>query len=231
LAQTRLTREERRQRLLDAARRLFGERGYRRTEVEQVAKAAGVTKPMLYRHFPGGKAEIFLTVLDQHLSALVRALWEAMASSARPRQRLHRGLGAYLRFAEQNPDAFRLLVDTSVDLDPEVGARLREVRGTIARGLANTIADVLRGAGLAADGAPIYAWALMGGVESVVQWWLDSGQTLDRETVTDYLLAFIWRGFDGLPRDPARFHLAAQGGAGSPPNPPAPDPRSGEPPA
>ncbi|MGH2705025.1 MAG: TetR/AcrR family transcriptional regulator [Actinomycetota bacterium] len=230
MAQTRLTREERRQRLLDAARRLFGERGYRRTEVEQVAKAAGVTKPMLYRHFPGGKAEIFLTVLDEHLSALVRALWEAMASSARPRQRLHHGLTAYLRFAEQNPEAFHLLADTSGDLDPGVGARLREVRGTIARGLANTIADVMRGAGLAADGAPVYAWALMGGVESVVEWWLESGRTPDRDAVIDYLLAFIWRGFDGLPRDPARFHLAAQGGVGSAPTAPA-EPRSDDRPA
>lgn len=202
----RLSGEERRRRLLESAQRLFGEKGYRRTEVEELARRAGVTKPMLYRHFPGGKAEIFIAVLNEHIDALLRALWEAMAASNDPRERLHRGIDAYLGFAEQNPEGFRLLVDSSTDLDPGVGDRLHELRGLLARGLANTIADVMKGAGLGTEGAPIYAHALLGGVESVVSWWLDDGP-VDRERVVDYVLAFVWRGFDGLPRDPTRFRV------------------------
>jgi AcrR family transcriptional regulator len=207
----RVSREERRRRLLAGAEELFGRQGYRRTEVEDLARKAGVTKPMLYRHFPGGKAELFMAVLDDHINSLLRSLWEAMASHSDPKVRLHRGIDAYLRFAEANPEAFHLLVLSSAELDPGFGNRLREVRGSIARGLTNTIADVMKGAGLHSEGAPLYAHALLGGVESVVSWWLEAG-AVDRQYITDHLLAFVWRGFDGLPRDPARFHLEQPAG-------------------
>jgi AcrR family transcriptional regulator len=161
---------------------------------------------MLYRHFPAGKAEVFMAVLDEHINALLRSLWEAMASSSDPRVRLHKGLDAYLRFAEQNRDGFRLLVLSSGELDPGFGDRLSDVREGIASGLTNTISDVMRGAGLQAEGAPLYAHAMLGGVESVVSWWLANGAQ-NREVIVDHLLAFMWRGFDGLPRDPTRLKL------------------------
>ena len=202
----RVSKDERRRRLLAAAAELFGSAGYRKAEVEAIARRAGVTKPMLYRHFPGGKAEIFMAVLDDHINTLLRALWEAMGSSSDPRKRLQYGLRAYLRFAEENTAGFHLLVHSSPELDPGVGDRLREVRASIARGLSTAIADVMRGAGLHAEGAPLYAHAMLGGVESVTSWWLEQGKTPERERIVDHLLAFLWRGFDGLPRDPARFH-------------------------
>jgi AcrR family transcriptional regulator len=135
----------------------------------------------------------------------MRVLWEAMASSNDPMERLYRGIDAYLAFAEEHPDGFRLLLAAAAAVDQPAGGRLREVRESIARGLSNTIADVMRGAGLGTEGAPIYAHALLGGAESVVAWWLEAKRP-DRATVTDHLLAFAWRGFDGLPRDPTRLH-------------------------
>jgi AcrR family transcriptional regulator len=205
----RLSREERRHRLLTSAQELFGKNGYRGTEVDRIAHRAGVTKPMLYRHFPGGKAEIFLAVLDEHMNALMRNLWEALASSSEPKKRLRHGLDAYIRFAEENSAGFHLLAQSSAELDPAVGQRLTEVRELIVRGLSNTIADVMKGAGLATDGAPLYAHAMLGGVESVTSWWLKGSKSPGREVIVDHLLAFMWRGFDGLPRDPKRFHHEA----------------------
>lgn len=203
--QSRLPREERKRKLVSTAQELFGERGYRGAEIEELARRSGVTKPIIYRHFPGGKAQVFMAVLDEHISGLMRVLWEALASSTDPRERLHRGLAAYVRFAEENPDGFYLFAGASSELDPEIGTRLREVREKITGGLTSTISDVMRGAGLTSEGAAIYANALLGGADAVLAWWLES-KTLDRETVVDYLLAFVWRGFDGLPKDPTRFH-------------------------
>lgn len=203
---TRLTRSERRARLLGAAEELFSAKGFRRTEIAELVAAAGVTKPMLYRHFPGGKTEIFLAVLNGHIERLLRALWEAMGSATDPRERLHRGLKAYIIFAEENPDGFRLLSHASPELGGALGDRTREARTIIAGGLVSTISDVMKGAGLPTHGAPIYAYALLGGAESVVSWWLES-RSIDRETLVDYLLAYAWRGFDGLPRDPTRYHF------------------------
>src|SRR2546422_148818 len=202
----RLSRDERRRRLLRAAQEVFGERGYRKTEVEEIVRRAGVTKPMLYRHFPGGKAEVYMEVLDEHLSRMMGKLGEAMASTDVPLEALRRGIDAYLRFAEENPEAFHLLAETSAELDPGIVDRLREVRSSIAAGLADSIGAVLEDAGLGREGAPVYAHVLLGGVESVVSWWLDT-KLLDRPAVVTHLLTFLWRGFDGLPRGPARLRL------------------------
>jgi AcrR family transcriptional regulator len=203
---SRLSRDERRQRLLEVAQAVFGEKGYRKTEVEELARRAGVTKPVIYRHFPGGKAEIYRRVLDEHLAVLLSGFWQAIGSSHEPQEALRRGVGAYLSFAENNPDAFHLLVDASPELDAGIGDRLAEVRSTIATELSQAIARVLVASDLPSEGAPIYAHALLGGVESVVEWWLRSGRP-ERERVVEYLVAFAWRGFDGLPRDAARLQL------------------------
>ncbi|HVE75986.1 MAG TPA: TetR/AcrR family transcriptional regulator [Actinomycetota bacterium] len=203
----RLTRQERRLRLLAAGRQLFGERGYLKTEVGELARRAGVTKPILYDHFPNGKTEVFIAVLDEHVQRLLKVLWEAMSSSEDPRQRLHDGLGAYVKFADENPEGFRLLMQSAAEVDHSVWLHLHDARNVIVQGLASTIGDVMRARSIDPTGAPIYAHALLGAVESVVGWWLAEGKP-DRETVTDYLLAFTWRGFDGLPRDPSRFHKA-----------------------
>src|SRR3989442_8581367 len=153
----RLSRDERRRRLLLAAQEVFGEKGYRLTEVSEIVKQAGVTKPMLYRHFPGGKAEIYMEVLDDHLQSLMRKLGEAMAKAEAPLDALRRGIDAYLRFAEENPEAFHLLAETSAELDPGIVDRLREARSSIAAGLAESIGAVLQDAGLGREGAPLYA--------------------------------------------------------------------------
>lgn len=203
--QTRLSRNQRRARLLHAAESLFTKKGYRRTEIRQIVEAAGVTKPMLYRHFPGGKSEIFLAVLNGHIERLLSALWGAMGSETDPRERLHNGIRAFVDFAEENPEGFRLLAQATPEVDGALGDRVREVRAVIAGGLVNTISDVMKGAGLPTQGAPIYAYGLLGGAESVVSWWLES-KSVARETLVDYLLAYTWRGFDGLPRDPTSYH-------------------------
>lgn len=206
----RLPRNERRARLLRAAEELFSKRGFRRTEVRQIVETAGVTKPMLYRHFPGGKSEIFMAVLNGHIESLLSALWGAMGSETDPRERLHSGIRAFVAFAEENPEGFRLLAQASPEPGDVLGDRTREVRGIIAGGLVNTISDVMKGAGLPTQGAPIYAYGLLGGAESVVTWWLES-KSVDRETLVDYLLAYAWRGFDGLPRDPTQYHAGVTG--------------------
>src|SRR5256886_8509357 len=199
----RLSRDERRRRLLRAAQEVFGERGYRKTEVEEIVRRAGVTKPMLYRHFPGGKAEVYMEVLDEHLSRMMTKLGEAMASTDVPLEALRRGIDAYLRCAEENPEAFHLLAETSAELDPGIVDRLKEVRSTIADGLADTIGAVLKDANLSPEGAPIYAHVLLGGVESVVAWWLET-KFLERSAVVTYLLTLLWRGSGGLARGDSR---------------------------
>src|SRR5215218_3906644 len=64
-ARRRLRPEQRRELIVEAAGRLFGERGYHGTRLDAVAAAAGVTKPVLYRHF-ADKTALYLALLDRH---------------------------------------------------------------------------------------------------------------------------------------------------------------------
>ncbi len=198
--QRRMKAADRREQLLATGRRLFAQQGYEGTSLDEIASAAGVTKPIVYRHFPS-KRELYLVVLEEHLSVLIRKLWIALSSAPDPRERLRNGLEAYFAFVEEREDGFRMLIEASARNDPETQLRLGSAWDTLADGVARTVGDLLRGAGLDPAGAPIYARALVGMTQSVGDWWLRT-RRLPRGDLVDYLLALAWRGFDGLPRDP-----------------------------
>ncbi|MGH2785971.1 MAG: TetR/AcrR family transcriptional regulator [Actinomycetota bacterium] len=190
---------DRREQILATARRRFAKTGYENTSLDDIAAAAGITKPVLYRHF-SGKRDLYLAVLDEHLSELIRRLWVAL-SAPDPRDRLHDGLDAYFAFVEERADGFRMLIEAGTHNDPDTQTRLGAGWDALADGVARTVGDLLRGAGLDPAGAPIYARALIGMTQSVADWWLRT-KRVPRENLVDYLLALAWRGFDGLPRDP-----------------------------
>lgn len=202
----RMRGPERRDQILSVARRVFAEVGYEDASIDDVAAAAGVTKPVVYRHFTG-KRDLYLAVLEVHLSELISRLWVALSSSPDPRERLRAGLQAYFEFAQKNEEGFRMLFDASTRNDPETSARIGSAWDPLTDGVARTVGDLLRAAGLDPAGAPIYARALMGMAAAVADWWLRS-RRFPREDLIDYLLALTWRGFDGLPRDPTHRQRA-----------------------
>ena len=65
-----MTGQERRQQLLDIGRRLFAERGFEGTSIEEIAAQAGVSKPVVYEHF-GGKEGLYAVVVDREMSQLL----------------------------------------------------------------------------------------------------------------------------------------------------------------
>ena len=74
----RMPRSERRAQLLDAAQAVFVQSGYHAAAMDEIADRAGVSKPVLYQHFPG-KLDLYLALLDKHcdtLESLVRAALE-----------------------------------------------------------------------------------------------------------------------------------------------------------
>jgi AcrR family transcriptional regulator len=203
ITRRRMRAVERREQLLATARRLFAQSGYEATTIERIAARAGVTKPIVYQHF-AGKRELYLAVLEEHLADLIRRLWVAFSTSLDPRDRLRRGLQAYFAFADEREDGFRMISDARARMEPDTLARFGSAWDTLADGVARTVGDLLRAAGLDPAGAPIYARALLGMAQSVAEWWLRS-RRVRRDSLVDYLLALTWRGFDGLPRRPTPF--------------------------
>jgi len=202
----RLPPDERRRQILGAAREVFAHRGPEDPTVDDLAAAAGISKPILYRHFPS-KRELYLAVLEDHLADLIRRLWVGLSASANPRERLRGALQAYFEFVDERPDGYRMLVEAGSRMDPGTRERLGTAWDTLADGVARTVGDILRGAGLDPTGAPVYARALIGMAQGVAEWWTRT-RRVPKEALADYLLALTWRGFDGLPRNPTPFRPA-----------------------
>ncbi len=101
-------RDRRREEILDAAARVFAERGFAETEVQQVADALGVGKATVYRHFPSKEA-LFLAALDARMAAL-DARMEEIRSGADPLDAIVRGIRGYLAFFDEHPEVVELLV-------------------------------------------------------------------------------------------------------------------------
>src|SRR6201996_7129199 len=93
----RLPRSARRKQLLAAAQEVFVANGYHAAAMDDIAERAGVSKPVLYQHFPG-KLELYLALLDTQAEALADAVVAALAGTTDNRERIHRVLSAYFAF-------------------------------------------------------------------------------------------------------------------------------------
>ncbi|MDD9932500.1 MAG: TetR/AcrR family transcriptional regulator [Myxococcales bacterium] len=104
--------------ILEAAARLFADRGYSATSVRQVVEAAGCTKPTLYYYFRN-KERLFLEVIETSMQRLDELVSAQLRTRGTVRERLARGLGAYLDHVQANPTVLRLLM--TAERHPEQG--------------------------------------------------------------------------------------------------------------
>jgi len=117
-APLRLAPEARRRQLLDVACIEFADRGFYATSMDDLALAAGVTKPVFYQHFPSKRA-LFVAVLEDVGGRLLDVLRKATSSVETGRARVEQGFAAYFHFVEGDRAAFRLLFGASARNDPE----------------------------------------------------------------------------------------------------------------
>lgn len=127
-AASRLPAGERRASIEEAAARLFARHGYARTTVEQIVAAAGVSKPILYRHFES-KRELYRRLLERRRDELAIAPIERLLEAEGPLEdRLAAMLDTWFEHVEQHPDSSRLLFEDITD-DEELRALQHELRG------------------------------------------------------------------------------------------------------
>ncbi|HVX23495.1 MAG TPA: TetR/AcrR family transcriptional regulator [Acidimicrobiales bacterium] len=162
----RLTAGERRQQLFTVALRLFAERGYRATTMDDVAEAAGVTKPLLYQHFSSKRA-LYLELVDSVAQELLAAINEATSTAEGPRQQVERGFAAYFNMVVTHEAAFRLLYGRNDGGDEELGDALRQVEDAIALAI-----DPLIAAGLDPEHRRFLAYAVVGMAEGASRHWI-----------------------------------------------------------
>jgi AcrR family transcriptional regulator len=169
----RLPVAERRELIVEAAGRLFGERGYEGTRLDDVAAAAGVTKPVLYRHFDS-KRDLYLALLARHRDDLP-SFGDAMPDEGSPRERLRAVLEIWLTYVESHSYAWKMLFrDTGGG--PEIQAFRQEVHVRARDVLAGMIRSLSDGRIPAREVEPLAELMSMG-MASLVLWWMDNPGT------------------------------------------------------
>jgi AcrR family transcriptional regulator len=192
----RLTRSERRRRIEDAATELFARRGYAATTVEDIVGAAGVSKPMLYRHYES-KQELCIALLERHRDELVAAPLSVFDPDAGDqRTKLVTMIEAWLEHARRHPDATRLLF-TPIIGDPEVEQTQHELH---ARQRATQVALLREFApGLDEAEAEPMGEIVRASLGAVALWWLEHSE-VPRELLVQVLVRLV----EGLIATPAR---------------------------
>jgi AcrR family transcriptional regulator len=184
----RLPIEERRVLIVEAAGRLFGERGYEATRLDDVAAAAGVTKPILYRHFDSKQA-LYLALLERHRDDL-GSFAGAIPPQGPPEERLRMVLELWFAYVEAHSYAWKMLFrDTSggpeiQDFRLEVHARARAVLVEMIRSLSEV--PIPR-----RELEPLAELMSMG-MASLVLWWMDNPGA-SREAIVD-AMSRVWAG-------------------------------------
>ncbi len=193
----RLSAAERRSQLLEVARKVFAARGYEATSLDDVAKKAGVSKPILYEHF-GAKEGLYAAIVAKEMDQLVATVSAAIAQGS-ARERFEGAVVAFLSYAREEPAGFAVLTRDS----PTSARRgLTRVIDDLAQRVGDIFSDEFEAAGFNAKVAPIYANAIVGMVTQVGQWWAAEGSSFSLEQVVKHVTAFGWMGLRHLPLDP-----------------------------
>ena len=195
----KLSAADRRAQLMEIGRSVFAAHGYETTTLDEVARKAGVTKPIIYEHF-GSKDGLYAAIVDREMDDLVRRVSISIAEG-KPRERFEGAVVAFISYAKEVPAGFAVLIRDS----PNTSARRGLTR--VIDDLGHRVGDIFRkqfeNAGFAPKVAPIYANALIGMVTQVAQWWAADGRGFSLDDVARHVTALGWMGLRHLPRNPA----------------------------
>jgi AcrR family transcriptional regulator len=191
--------DQRRQQLFEVARERFAQQGFHATSMDEIAEAAGVTKPVLYQHFPSKRA-LYVELLEETGRQLLGTLAEATARAASPRDRVELGFRAFFRFAVGHRSAFLFLLGTSLRSDPEFARIVEEILDAAAETIA-----ILIEIPATDEHRQMLANAIVGMAESVGRKALrDPDAVVDSDQLAQWIAELAWFGLRGVRTDVSR---------------------------
>jgi len=192
----RLPRTARRAQLLEAAQEVFVESGFYAAAMDDIADRAGVSKPVLYQHFPG-KLELYLALFDQHAGELLDLIREALASTTENKQRVAASIGAYFEFVGRDGAPFRLVFESDLINEAPVRERVDKMSQDSAEAIAAVIKE---DTDLPDAEAHLLGMALAGMAQICARFWLSQGSSIPREEAARLVATLSWRGLGGFPK-------------------------------
>jgi AcrR family transcriptional regulator len=193
----RMPRKARRAQLLDAALEVFVAQGYHSAAMDDIAERAGVSKPVLYQHFPS-KLDLYLALLDQTCDTVIDAVREALASSAdNNKHRVQATMDVFYAYVANAGGAFRLVFESDLVNEPAVRERVDRVTHESAESIAAVIHD---DTGLASEEAELLAVSLVGMAQVSARFWLAKEGRIPQGEAARMVASLAWRGIRGFPR-------------------------------
>ncbi len=192
----RLPRRARRAQLLTAALEVFVAQGYHAAAMDDIAERAGVSKPVLYQHFPG-KLDLYLALLDQSCDTIISSCAKALDSTEDNKLRVAATMHAFYAYVSSAEGAFRLVFESDLTNEPAVRARVDRVTVECAKLIAHVIAD---DTGLPEEASQLLAVSLVGMGQVSARFWLQEGGELSQDEAASLVSGLAWRGIRGYPR-------------------------------
>jgi AcrR family transcriptional regulator len=196
-ATLRLPAAERRRQLLEVALVAFAERGFHDTSMNDVAEAAGVTKPVLYQHFASKRA-LYGELVEELGNGLAEAIVAAVAEADGPHQQVEAGFRAYFSWATSQGAAFKVLFADRNRVDRDLASAVERVESMVA----DRVASLIVVEGLSDDERHVLAFGVVGLAESTSRHWLGLGlgPGLDADAFAHTVSQLAWSGLRGINR-------------------------------
>lgn len=188
----RLPAGERRDQILDVAVQVFARNGYHGTSMNEVAEAAGVTKPVLYQHFDS-KQDLYLALLDEVGRRLINAIQKATAGATSGKMQTELGFGAYFRWVADDHDAFLLLFSTQANRDAAATKAIRTITSEAASAIAPLIAVEIDH-----EKRRTLAHGLVGLAEGVSRRLVERGDDFDPDELGRLVANLAWAGLRAI---------------------------------
>ncbi|HET7385360.1 MAG TPA: TetR/AcrR family transcriptional regulator [Nocardioidaceae bacterium] len=192
----RMPRNARRAQLLDSALGVFVAQGYHAAAMDDIAERAGVSKPVLYQHFPG-KLELYLALLDQSCDTIIDACRKALESTDDNKQRVTATMHVFYDYVSNAHGAFRLVFESDLTNEAAVRERVERVTRECADSIAKVIAE---DTGLPEEQSRLLAVSLVGMAHVSARYWLDADGGIGQDDAAALVAGLAWRGIRGFPR-------------------------------
>jgi AcrR family transcriptional regulator len=192
----RMPRRERRAQLLGAALEVFVAQGYHAAAMDDIAERAGVSKPVLYQHFPG-KLDLYLALLDASCDTIIDNCRRALEVSHDNKVRVAAAIDAFYDYVASESGAFKLVFESDLTSEPAVREHTERVTTECAAMIAEVITE---DTDLPQPAARLLAVSLVGMAQVSARFWLAEAGGISRPDAAALVAGLAWRGIRGYPR-------------------------------
>lgn len=194
MSSLRLTADARRSQILDVAIDVFGRAGYYGASMNDIADAAGVTKPVLYQHFDS-KSDLYSALLEEVGSRMLDLIAAATRSARDGREQTELGFQAYFRWVASRHDEFMLLFGGGARHDAEFSATINRITAAAAAAI-----DPLIAVDVDPDVRRTLAHGLVGLAEGASRLLVDRGEDFDPDPIARAVSSLAWAGLRAIDR-------------------------------